>query len=161
VTTRVGASTGEMRTPTDARRVLFDVAWWVVAVALVVANLAVIVPGIASVRLWEDEAFNLSVPLNLARGLGYTSDGTLSGSELAPFDVRISTGPVMLLPIAGLIAMGVDPVFAGRAIAWRSRSWAAGSAVGGRRWPRWRCRSRSRRRRCPRPSRRPSTCSAR
>ena len=55
MTTRVGASTGEMRTPTDARRVVFDVAWWVVAVALVVANLAVIVPGIASVRLWEDD----------------------------------------------------------------------------------------------------------
>lgn len=108
---------GEARPRADARRVVADVAWWVAVAALVAANLAVLVPGIATVRLWEDEAFNLSVPLNLLRGLGYTSDGTLSGSELAPFDVRISTGPVMLLPIAGLIGIGVDPVFAGRVVA--------------------------------------------
>ncbi|GGI43525.1 hypothetical protein BCL57_000003 [Agromyces flavus] len=117
MTTSVGAPSGEAHARSDARRVLVDVAWWVLAVAVVAANLAVIIPGIATVRLWEDEAFNLSVPLNLVRGLGYTSDGTLSGSELAPFDIRISTGPVMLLPIAGLIGIGVDPVFAGRAIA--------------------------------------------
>ncbi|MFE5672308.1 glycosyltransferase 87 family protein [Agromyces sp. NPDC056523] len=117
MTSPVGAPSSEARPRTDARRVLVDVAWWVALVALVAANLAVLIPGIATVRLWEDEAFNLSVPLNLVRGLGYASDGTLSGSELAPFDVRISTGPVMLLPIAGLIGIGVDPVFAGRGVA--------------------------------------------
>lgn len=65
-------------------------------------------------RLWEDEAFNLTVPLNLVRGFGFTSDGALSGSELTPFDTRISTGPVVLLPIAGVIALGFDPVLGGR-----------------------------------------------
>ncbi|MGR2753409.1 hypothetical protein [Agromyces arachidis] len=100
-----------------ARRVAADVAFWLAVAALVAANLAVLVPGIATVRLWEDEAFNLTVPINLAHGLGYTSDGILSGSVPMPFDVRISTGPVMLLPIAGLIALGIDPVIAGRAVA--------------------------------------------
>ncbi|MEI5583403.1 MULTISPECIES: hypothetical protein [unclassified Agromyces] len=108
---------GGGRDTRDARRVIVDVLFWLALVALVVANAAVLIPGIATVRLWEDEAFNLTVPLNLVQGLGYTSDGTLSGSELATFDVRISTGPVMLLPIAGLVALGVDPVLAGRAVA--------------------------------------------
>lgn len=100
-----------------ARRIAVDAVFWLAVAALVAVNLAVLIPGIATVRLWEDEAFNLTVPINLVNGLGYTSDGTLSGSELAPFDVRISTGPVMLLPIAGLVALGIDPVIAGRAIA--------------------------------------------
>ncbi|MFF2274756.1 hypothetical protein [Agromyces sp. NPDC058126] len=92
------------------------ILWWVVLATVVVANLAVLVPAFTTVRLWEDEAFNLTVPLNLLRGLGYTSDGTLSGSELTPFDVRISTGPVLLLPVAALIGLGVDTVIAGRLV---------------------------------------------
>lgn len=99
------------------RRLAVEVAFWAVVVALVAANLAVVVQGITTVRLWEDEAFNLTVPINLVSGLGYTSDGILSGSELSTFDVRISTGPVMLMPVAGLIALGVDPVVAGRVVA--------------------------------------------
>ncbi|GAA2043834.1 hypothetical protein GCM10009819_33220 [Agromyces tropicus] len=111
-------ATADRATPSfDVRRTALGVAWWLLLAALVVANLAVVVPGIASVRLWEDEALNLTVPLNLVRGLGYASDGTLSGSTLTPFDVRISTGPVILLPTAGLIALGVDPVLAGRLVA--------------------------------------------
>lgn len=99
------------------RAVVVDVVFSVAVAALVVANLLVVIPGITTVRLWEDEAFNLTVPVNLVAGLGYTSDGTLSGSELTLFDVRISTGPVMLLPVAGLIALGIDPVVAGRVVA--------------------------------------------
>lgn len=99
------------------RRVAVEFAFWAVVVALVVANLIVVVQGITTVRLWEDEAFNLTVPINLVAGLGYTSDGILSGSELTTFDVRISTGPVMLMPVAGLVALGVDPVVAGRVVA--------------------------------------------
>ena len=94
-----------------------DALFWVAVAAAVVANVLVLVPAFTTVRLWEDEAFNLTVPLNLLRGLGYASDGTLSGSELAPFDVRISTGPVVLLPIAGVLALGIDPVVAGRLVA--------------------------------------------
>ncbi|HEX6954678.1 MAG TPA: hypothetical protein VF156_07335 [Agromyces sp.] len=99
------------------RRLAVELAFWVLVVALVVANLIVVVQGITTVRLWEDEAFNLTVPINLVAGLGYTSDGILSGSELTTFDVRISTGPVMLMPVAGLVALGVDPVVAGRVVA--------------------------------------------
>ncbi|MCK8608304.1 glycosyltransferase 87 family protein [Agromyces sp. C10] len=99
------------------RRLAVDLAFWVAVGLLAAANVVVLANGITTVRLWEDEAFNLTVPVNLVQGLGYTSDGTLSGSEPAPFDVRISTGPVMLLPMAGLIALGVDPVLAGRAVA--------------------------------------------
>jgi hypothetical protein len=113
---RAGGAGGAGAGGRGARRLAVDVVFWLAVAALVAVNLAVLVPGIATVRLWEDEAFNLTVPINLVNGLGYTSDGTLSGSELAPFDVRISTGPVMLLPIAGLVALGIDPVIAGRAI---------------------------------------------
>lgn len=116
-TATAAADAGPAGGRVPARRIAVEVAFWVGAAALVVANLAVLIPGITTVRLWEDEAFNLTVPLNLVQGLGYTSDGTLSGSELAPFDVRISTGPVMLLPIAAIIALGIDPVMAGRAVA--------------------------------------------
>ncbi len=89
----------------------------VLAGILALANILAIVPGLTTTRLWEDEAFNLTVPVNLLAGLGYTSDGTLSGSILAPFDERISTGPVMLLPIALVLAFGADPVIGGRVVA--------------------------------------------
>ncbi|MEV1130051.1 hypothetical protein [Agromyces sp. NPDC049794] len=117
---------------------LLDVVFWLGVVAVVFANVAVLVPAFTTVRLWEDEAFNLTVPLNVVRGLGYTSDGTLSGSELTPFDARISTGPVMLLPIAVLAAFGVDPVIAGRLVAGVGYSvllgslWVLGRRLGGR-----------------------------
>lgn len=89
-------------------------------------------------RLWEDEAFNLTVPLNLVSGLGYSSDGALSGSELTPFDVRISTGPVVLLPIAAVIGLGFDPVLGGRFVMvlfyalLLAGLWVLGSRIGGR-----------------------------
>lgn len=108
---------GARETIARPRAVVVDIIFWIAVVALVVASLLVVIPGITTVRLWEDEAFNLTVPVNLVAGLGYTSDGTLSGSELTLFDVRISTGPVMLLPVAGLIALGIDPVIAGRVVA--------------------------------------------
>jgi 4-amino-4-deoxy-L-arabinose transferase-like glycosyltransferase len=84
----------------------------VVAVAAVVALATIFERG-----LWEDEAFNLTVPINLVAGLGYSSDGTLSGSLVTAFDPRISTGPIVLLPIAAGVLAGVDPVIAGRLVA--------------------------------------------
>ncbi|HWL78710.1 glycosyltransferase 87 family protein [Microbacterium sp.] len=98
---------------TGVERVLYALA----GSGLIVANIWVIVPSLFVLRLWEDEAFNLTVPLNLLDGLGYTSDGTLSGSTLTPFDARISTGPVVLLPVAAVIGLGADPVIGGRSIA--------------------------------------------
>lgn len=94
------------------QRVLFAIT----AAALIAANVLVVRSGMVQARLWEDEAFNLTVPLNLIAGLGYTSDGTLSGSVLTPFDARISTGPVVLLPVAAVIGLGADPVIGGRAV---------------------------------------------
>ena len=91
MTATTRTSTDDTRPRADGRRVLAEVAWWFAVVALVAANLAVIMPGIATVRLWEDEAFNLSVPLNLLRGLGYTSDGTLS------FSWRIMMAPATVI----------------------------------------------------------------
>ncbi|MFF2493289.1 hypothetical protein [Agromyces sp. NPDC058064] len=122
----------------DSRISAGALLWWVVVIAVVAANIAVLVPAFTTVRLWEDEAFNLTVPLNLLRGLGYASDGTLSGSELTPFDVRISTGPVMLLPVAALIGLGIDPVVAGRLVGLAGYLlllgglWAIGRRLGGR-----------------------------
>lgn len=121
----------------SARRVA-DIAFWAALVALAAANLVVVVHSLAVVRLWEDEAFNLTVPLNLLRGLGYTSDGTLSGSTLTPFDVRISTGPVVLLPIAGTLATGLDMTIAGRLVPLAFYAsmlvalWLLGRRIGGR-----------------------------
>ena len=73
-------------------------------------------PGLYRTRLWEDEAYNLSVPVNLVHGLGYASAGLLTTGPVDPFDIRISTGPAVLLPIAAVLATGIDPVVGGRLV---------------------------------------------
>jgi hypothetical protein len=121
-----------------SRPSLSAVLFWAAAVAVVVAHVVVASDSLIDKPLWEDEAFNLTVPRNLLAGYGYTSDGTLSGSTLTPWDVRISTGPVVLLPSAALMALGIDPVVAGRLVA--LAYWAAllvalallGRRIGGR-----------------------------
>ncbi len=95
-----------------ARTVLF----WTLAVLLLTAQVVVLCRSVGITRLWEDEAFNLTVPLNLLRGLGYASDGVLSGSEITLFDPRISTGPVVLLPIAAVLTTGIDTVVGARLV---------------------------------------------
>jgi|GEM_PF-931509 len=92
------------------------VAFWILLALLIVANAIVMWHSLTVLRFWEDEAFNLTVPRNLVAGLGYTSDGALSGSTLTPFDPRISTGPVVLLPVAGMLALGMDPVIGARLV---------------------------------------------
>ena len=108
------ASTAAFPTPVAARVRRF--MFWIVVTALALIHAVIVWRSIAVTRLWEDEAFNLTVPLNLLRGLGYTSDGMLSGSELIPFDARISTGPVVLLPMAGTLALGGDVVISARLV---------------------------------------------
>lgn len=98
--------------PHNVGRLLF----WAAVVLVGISQLWIVVQGVFFMRIWEDEAFNLTVPLNLVDGLGYTSDGALGGSELTPFDPRISTGPTVLLPIAALLGLGVDPVIGGRLV---------------------------------------------
>lgn len=95
---------------------LSGIAFWILLGLLIVANATVMWHSLTVLRFWEDEAFNLTVPRNLLAGLGYASDGTLSGSTLTPFDPRISTGPVVLLPVAGVLALGVDPVIGARLV---------------------------------------------
>ncbi|MFS0892900.1 hypothetical protein [Microbacterium sp. 179-I 3D3 NHS] len=97
---------------TRGRTILF----WALAAALLVGHVIVAWHSLVVWRFWEDEAFNLTVPRNLLAGLGYSSDGALSGSTITPFDPRISTGPVVLLPVALLLATGIDPVLAARLI---------------------------------------------
>ncbi|MBT2484987.1 MULTISPECIES: hypothetical protein [unclassified Microbacterium] len=97
---------------TRTRTILF----WVAAAALLIGHVIVAWHSLFVWRFWEDEAFNLTVPRNLLAGLGYASDGALSGSTITPFDPRISTGPAVLLPVALLLATGMDPVMAGRLI---------------------------------------------
>ncbi len=97
---------------TRARSVVF----WVLAAALLVGHVLVAWQSLTVWRFWEDEAFNLTVPRNLLAGLGYASDGALSGSTITLFDARISTGPAVLLPVAALLATGIDPVLAARLV---------------------------------------------
>lgn len=97
-------------------RRLAGIAFWILLGLLIVANAIVMWHSLTVLRFWEDEAFNLTVPRNLLAGLGYASDGALSGSTLTPFDPRISTGPVVLLPVAGVLALGADPVIGARLV---------------------------------------------
>lgn len=97
---------------TRTRTILF----WAAAAALLIGHVIVAWHSLVGWWFWEDEAFNLTVPLNLLDGLGYSSDGALSGSTITPFDPRISTGPVVLLPVAALLATGMDPVLAARLV---------------------------------------------
>ncbi|MDR6867230.1 hypothetical protein J2Y69_001831 [Microbacterium resistens] len=95
---------------------LAAILFWGATGALLIANLIVAWHSLTAIRFWEDEAFNLTVPRNLLAGLGYASDGALSGSSITLFDARISTGPVVLLPVAALLAAGIDPVTAARLV---------------------------------------------
>jgi len=97
---------------TRARTVLF----WVLVCALLIGHGIVAWHSLVVARLWEDEAFNLTVPRNLLAGLGYASDGALSGSTVTLFDARISTGPVVLLPITAVLATGADLVIGARLV---------------------------------------------
>jgi len=115
-----------------------SVVFWVLAAALLVGHVLVAWQSLTVWRFWEDEALNLTVPRNLLAGLGYASDGALSGSTLTLFDARISTGPVVLLPVAALLATGIDPVLAARLIPlayWvllLAGLWVLGRRIGGR-----------------------------
>lgn len=91
------------------------IAFWTLAAGLLACNVIVMQHSLTA-RFWEDEAFNLTVPLNLLAGLGYSSDGALSGSTITPFDPRISTGPTVLLPVAAVVALCTDPVVGARLV---------------------------------------------
>lgn len=97
---------------TFVRRALFPTA----LALIVIAQLVIVVPGLFHTRLWEDEAYNLTVALNMLSGHGYASDGILSGGHMLLFDPRISTGPTVLLPVTAMLSTGIDLVLGGRIV---------------------------------------------
>ena len=86
------------------------------AAVVILGHLTLLAAGLTVTRLWEDEAYNLTVGLNLVGGNGYASDGILSAGRLDPFDYRISTGPAVLLPVSLALATGIDPVIGARTV---------------------------------------------
>lgn len=115
-----------------------SVVFWVLAAALLVGHVLVAWQSLTVWRFWEDEALNLTVPRNLLAGLGYASDGALSGSTITLFDARISTGPAVLLPVAAVLATGIDPIIGARLVPlayWAlllAGLWVLGRRIGGR-----------------------------
>ena len=71
-------------------------------------------------RLEYDEAYNLQIAESLRRGDGYSTFGALKSGEPWKFDPHITTGPVVMLPVAAVwlltdgnlaaVAVRVDPV---------------------------------------------------
>lgn len=51
-------------------------------------------------RLGFDSAMNLSVARNMGLGFGYSADSLFGSPEKSQFEVQISTGPTVLLPMA-------------------------------------------------------------
>lgn len=114
-----------------------SVVFWALAAALLVGHVLVAWQSLTVWRFWEDEALNLTVPRNLLAGLGYASDGALSGSTITLFDARISTGPAVLLPVAAVLATGIDPIIGARLVPlayWAlllAGLWVLGRRIGG------------------------------
>jgi 4-amino-4-deoxy-L-arabinose transferase-like glycosyltransferase len=111
----------------------------VVAVALVVAlHLAVVLLGIYVAPLGFDETYVAQAPWNLVQGNGYATFDCCDTGGLRPFDPLISTGPVVLLPIAAsflIFGIGIVqlrwmmvPFYALLVIA----AWAFGFKIAGR-----------------------------
>lgn len=90
--------------------------YWALLGLILASHVITAAAGFFVTRVWEDEGYNLTVPLNLIHGLGYSSDGILTTGRVDPFDVRISTGPVVLLPIAAMLATGIDIVIGARIV---------------------------------------------
>jgi hypothetical protein len=88
--------------------------YWDILLVCLVALLAfmVHVAMLATEPLSFDEAFNLQVSLNLALGQGYQT--WYAGAH--PFDVRITTGPTILVPAAGVLSIVPPTAIAGRSI---------------------------------------------
>ena len=62
------------------------ILFWVLFALVMLAQVAIVAPEFWMTRLWEDEAFNLTVPLNLLAGHGYSSAGLLGSGTITPFD---------------------------------------------------------------------------
>ncbi len=83
----------------------------------IVVQATLIYASFALAPVEVDEGLTLSIVRNLVAGDGYASDGTLYWEGLRSFTTDISTGPTLILPAAGLHALGMETVTAGRIIA--------------------------------------------
>lgn len=110
-----------------------------VATALAAAMVALTVAAFR-VPVGYDEAYNLQVVHNVLAGNGYATNGALFAGEPVPFDPYISTGPTLLLPIAGVsLLLGehlwvfrLVPLFA--FIALGAGWWSLGRRLAGGAW---------------------------
>lgn len=86
--------------------------------AIAIVSLAVAATGLLglNVPLSYDEAYNLQVPGQLAESGLYATNGSVYNSGPRLFDVRISTGPTLLLPSGGAFALFGEHLFAARAV---------------------------------------------
>jgi|GEM_PF-3364305 hypothetical protein len=100
---------------TRARRV-WDAAFVVALVAVLLSHVAWVVAGIWFSPVSFDEGFNLLVPVHLANGLGYTVDNWVSGGDLVPFPTVVSTGAPVLAPIGAVFAVTGPELVAARAV---------------------------------------------
>ncbi len=67
-------------------------------------------------RLGFDSAYNLTVSRNLIDGLGYASDGVIGDESLTPYDVRVTTGPTVLIPLSVAFLFGDSSVYVARSL---------------------------------------------
>ena len=83
---------------------------------VVVASLLLLSASALSVRLEYDEAFNLQIAESLRSGDGYSSFGALGSGEPWKFDPHVTTGPVVLLPVAAVWWLSDGSVAAARTL---------------------------------------------
>ncbi|MBI1351536.1 MAG: hypothetical protein GC156_10490 [Actinomycetales bacterium] len=79
-----------------------ETAAFLVLAGLVAAGLLLTVLRQFGYGLEYDESYLLGVVRNLVAGRGYVDDGITFGTSGAPFEPRISTGPTVVLPAAGV-----------------------------------------------------------
>ena len=81
-------------------------AGWILAWLLVAAVVASVVLAGLTRPLAYDEAYNLQVPRHLVEDGRYATDGSVyPGADDREFDVFISTGPTLLVPVAAAMAV--------------------------------------------------------
>lgn len=78
------------------------ILWVPACILLIIAVLALVMVTVTALvqPLGFDEAYNLQVVENVARGVGYASFGVLRGDGPWFFDPYVTTGPAVLLPLA-------------------------------------------------------------
>lgn len=78
---------------------------WIAVAILAAVTISVAWHGL-TVPISYDEGYNLQVPENLAVNQAYGTNGSLYAQEgIRKYDVLVSTGPTLLLPVGGVFAL--------------------------------------------------------